>query len=406
MSLTRKSLKGVFWLGALRIGIKAFSFFKLIIVARILSPKDFGLFGMVVIPYGLLEVATEPGINQALIQTKKNPKKYFTSVQLIFLLRGLLLFFLLFFTAPLISYFYKNNITQAIRIIALAPLIRGFINPAVVLFKKQLQFKKEFSFQLLPSVLESLATIIFAIKLKSMIALPLGVVTGALIATFISYLMAKIKLTAIRIKKIIELYRYGRWVTVGGLLSYLNDQGDDFIVSKILGPQSLGFYQTAYKISNLPTTQGASLIYQIVFPTFSSIQTNIKRLSRGVAKSLTFTFGFSLLFGLLIYLIAPVFTRLILGEQWLPMIPALNILIIFGITRPLISVGMALFDAIGQPKVAASVNLIKFIVLFSLVWPLTQKWGIIGTSWSVVIAQLAVYPWFIYKLLKFFKVNS
>jgi len=406
MSLTRTSFKGAFWLGSLRLGIKVFSLLKLIIVARILSPEDFGLFGMVTIPYGLLEVATEPGINQALIQTRKNPKKYFSSAQIAFFLRGLGLFLILFLLAPLISKFYQRDLTQAVRIIALAPLARGFINPAVILFRKNLQFSKEFSFQLTASVVESLATILYALKLKSMLALPLGVVTGAVTATILSYLMAQLSLSVVKWKKVAELYRYGRWVTLGSFLSYLNDQSDDFVVSKALGAQSLGYYQTAYKISNLPTTQGAGLIYQVVFPIFTSIQKNLQRLKRGILKSLTVTFILSISFGVLLYFLAPFFTRLILGEQWLPMIPALNVLILFGMARPLISVGVAYFDAIGQPQVAAKVNLIKFITLIILVIPLTRNLGIIGTAWSVVIAQFSVYPWFSYQLIQSFRQKA
>ena len=169
-----------------------------------------------------------------------------------------------------------------------------------------------------------------------------------------------------------------------------------------MGAKFLGFYQNAYKISNLPTTQGASLVYQVVFPIYSRIQGSMDRLRRGVIKSILITLTFSLIFGLCLYLIAPIAIRHIFGEKWLPMIPALNILIIFGITRPIISVGAAFFDSIGQPKVSTTQALIKLIILALLVWPMTSNFGIIGTSWSVVIAQLAVLPWFGYQLKKSF----
>ncbi|MEA3355504.1 MAG: oligosaccharide flippase family protein, partial [Patescibacteria group bacterium] len=149
--------------------------------------------------------------------------------------------------------------------------------------------------------------------------------------------------------------------------------------------------------------QGAGLIYQIIFPIFSSIQNNSSRLKRGVLKSLGITFIFSLFFGLFIYKFSPILIELILGKEWLPMIPALNILIIFGILRPLISVGVALFDAVGQPNLTATVNLIKLIALVIFIFPLIHKFGIIGVAWAVVIAQIAVYPWFIVKLVKTLK---
>lgn len=233
-----------------------------------------------------------------------------------------------------------------------------------------------------------------------MLALPLGVVSGAMTTTFLSYLLIKFTWSKINLSAIKKLYQYGKWVTLGTLASYLNDQGDDFVVSKVLGAQPLGFYQNAYKISNLPTTQGASLVYQIVFPIFSQIQTKLDRLKRGVIKSLLITFSFSFSFGLFLFLTAPLIVKIIFGPQWLPMIPALNILIIFGIIRPLISVGSAFFDATGKPNVSTTQAIIKLVTLAVLVYPLTKNLGITGTAWSVVIAQVLVLPWFGYKLIK------
>jgi len=403
MTLTKTSFKGAFWLGSLRVIIKSFSFIKLIFIARILSPHDLGLFGIAMLPYGLLEVATESGINQALIQTKKNPKKYLSSAWLAFSIRGVIISTSLFFLAPIISRYYSENLTLAIRIVALTPLLKGLVNPAIILFRKNLYFKKQFLYQSIASITESLSTIFLTFQLKNMLALPIGIVIGGLTALILSFLIIKLPKAKLSFSKIKELYSYGKWVTVGTFMSYLNDQGDDFIVSKVLGAYPLGLYQTAYKISNLPTTQGAGLVYQIIFPIFSSIQTNKVRLRRGLIKSLIITFIISLLFALAVLLFAPAVISLLLGQSWLPMIKALNILLIFGVTRPLISVGSALFDAVGQPQVPAGVNLIKLITLAILVIPLTLSYGIIGTSWAVVIAQLTVYPWFVVKLTRFFK---
>ena len=192
-------------------------------------------------------------------------------------------------------------------------------------------------------------------------------------------------------------------MTVGTFLSFLTDQGDDFLVSKALGAQPLGLYQTAYKISNLPTTEGAGLIYQIIFPIFATIQTDIVRLKRGLIKALAVTFTLSGLFAAGVYLTAPFLVKLFLGEIWLPMVPALNVLLIFGLTRPLISVISALFDAVGRPQVATYMNAIKLAVLLALLWPLTRAYGIVGTAYAVVIAQLTVYPWYASRLVVYFK---
>jgi len=400
MTLTKVSFQGAFWLGLLKIVIKVFSLIKLVVVARILSPTDLGWFGIVLLPYGLVEVMTESGINQALIQTKKEPKDYLSSAWLAFIFRGILIGGLLYLSAPLVSRFYGQDLNLLIRLISLTPVLKGLMNPAVVLFRRNLEFKKEFYFQALASVVESVATIFLVLSFKSLLALPLGVVSGGLAALIFSFIFAPVQLIKLSLNKIRELYHYGKWVTIGTFISYLNDQGDDFLVSKLLGAYPLGLYQTAYKISNLPTTQGAGLIYQVIFPIFSSIQSDKVRLRRGLLKSLLMTFGLSLVFAVSVYLTAPFFVKLFFGEVWLKMIPALNVLLIFGLTRPLISVGAAVFDARGEPRIPAEICLVKLLVMAALLYPLTKAYGIVGTAWSVVVAQISVYPLFIYKLRK------
>ena len=400
--LGRIGLSGAFWLGLLKAVIKLFSFFKIVVAARILSPAEIGQFGIVMLPYGLAEVATESGINQALIQTKKDETKYLGSAWLAFGLRGLLIAVLLWLSAPGISRFYQQDLTGMIRLVAFTPLLKGLMNPAVVLFRKYLEFKKEFAFQALASVTESLATIGFLFYFKSLIALPLGVVSGGAAALILSFGFSRLYLAKVSWQQLQSLYAYGKWVTLGTLLAYLTDQGDDILVSKALGAGPLGLYQTAYKISNLPTTQGAGLVYQVIFPIFARIQTETERLRRGLLKAVSITAILSLIFAAGVYLLAPGAVKLFLGEAWLPMLPALKVLLLFGITRPLISVSSALFDAVGQPRVATQMNLIKLIILASCLWPLTQKLGIVGTAWAVVIAQVAVYPWYWYQLARYF----
>ncbi len=401
--LTRKSFEGAIWFGGLRIVIKLFSLIKLVIAARILTPAEIGWFGMIMLPYGLAEVMTESGINQALVQTKKDVKSYLSSAWLAFIARGLVISLALWLIAPLVSRFFEADLTFSLRLVALTPLVKGFVNPAVILFRKFVLYSREFYFQATASIIESLATIVLVLILKSFIALPFGVVVGGTASLVLSFVLTKIYRAKVSWSKLKELYTYGKWVTAGTLLSYINDQGDDLLVGKVLGAASLGFYQTAYKISNLPTTQGAGLVYQIIFPLFSQIQTDMVRLKRGLIKALLVTFSLSFGFALVVWLSAPLAIEILFGQQWLAMLPALNVLLLFGIMRPLISVSSALFDATGKPQVATYMNLIKLLVLAALIWPLTQNLGIVGTSWAVVIAQAATLPWYTYKLVRFFK---
>ena len=227
--LRNKSFQGAFWLGSLRLVIKAFAFFKLLVIARILTPRDLGLFGIIMLPYGLLEVALESGINQALIQTKKDPKVYFSTAWVTLFLRGLVISSALWILAPFVSRFYGEDLVLPIRLVALTPLLKGLINPAVVLFRRQLLYVKEFTYQSISSIAEALATIVLTLTLRNMLALPLGVVVGGLTAMLTSLVMIKPNFVGVSLNKLKELYAYGKWVTVGTFLSFLTVKVDTII---------------------------------------------------------------------------------------------------------------------------------------------------------------------------------
>src|SRR3989344_44337 len=311
--LMQKSFEGAFWLGLLKGVIKIFSLLKIVVAIRILTPQEIGAFGMIMLPYGLAEVATESGINQALVQTTKDTKRYLSSAWIAFIGRGWLISAVLWLIAPWVSDFFNAGLTDGLRLVALTPLIKGFVSPAVVLFRKNLEFKKEFLWQALASVAESLGTITLLLLLRSFVALPLGVVSGGAAALILSFIFSRFDWSGVSLAKIKELYTYGKWVTAGTLTAYIGDQGDDLLVGRILGAGSLAYYQTAYKISNLTTTQGAGIVYQIIFPMFAKIQTDKARLKRGLVKALSITLLLRLAFAMIVWLASPWSVKIILG---------------------------------------------------------------------------------------------
>jgi len=122
-----------------------------------------------------------------------------------------------------------------------------------------------------------------------------------------------------------------------------------------------------------------------------------------VIRALAITLVLSSGFALAVWLAAPWAVKIIFGETWLPLLPALNVLLLYGIMRPVTSVGAALFDATGKPQIVLAMGLTRLAILAALIWPLTARWGIVGTSWTVVASQAAALPLFIYQLKKTFR---
>ena len=170
------------------------------------------------------------------------------------------------------------------------------------------------------------------------------------------------------------------------ILIFLITQGDDIFVGKLLGTTALGLYQLAYRISNMPATEITHVISQVTFPAYSKLQDNLPKLREAYLRTLQFTAFLSIPIAGLIFILAPDFTRIFLGEKWMPMVPAMQVLAIFGLMRALSGAGGQIVNAVGKPKFTTYFSAIQLAILASIIYPFTLEYGILGTSVAVIIA--------------------
>jgi O-antigen/teichoic acid export membrane protein len=190
MSDSSKAKKGVLWMGLLRGSTRGMSLIKNIILARLLSPSQFGIVGIAILVLGLLEMLTETGINVVLIQQKEDWRKYISSAFVVSIGRGILITLLLFLTSPLISFFFKSpEALPYLFIISLVPFIRGFINPSVVQFQKQLDFHKEFLFRFTLSFIDISVALTVAFLFASTASIVYGMIASAIFEVVLSQLL-------------------------------------------------------------------------------------------------------------------------------------------------------------------------------------------------------------------------
>jgi len=147
-TLSQKVVKGGFWVFFLRIVNRGFSLVRLIILARILSPDDFGLMGIALLTMSTLETFSQTGFQAALIQKKEDIRSYLNSAWTVLILRGTILFVILYFIAPYAAIFFNTpEAKPIIRVIGFAILFKAFTNIGVTYFQKELEFNKEFIYQ-------------------------------------------------------------------------------------------------------------------------------------------------------------------------------------------------------------------------------------------------------------------
>jgi O-antigen/teichoic acid export membrane protein len=389
-SLKTRVARGGAWIFALRLGSQLLNLLRLIVLARLLAPGDFGLMGIALLGMATLQTLSEPGFRAALIQRKESAEGYLDTAWTIGLLRGASLCALLFFAAPHIAEFFGSPAATAmVRAIGISALLQGAINIGTVRFQKELEFDKQFTYQLSGTVVDFFVAIAAALLLRNAWALLLGLLAGDLVRLVAGYVMVSYRpRLELDWKKARELWRYGRWILGVTVLTFLATQGDDLVVGRALGATALGLYQLAYRISNLPATEFSRLISTVTFPAFSKVQENLELLRRSYIKVLRFSSLCAFPVAALIFVLAGEFTAVVLGEKWLPMVPAMRILAITGLCRSIAGPG-PLFMAIGKPELRTRMQAAGLFVMAILIVPLTLRWGIAGAA-AAATARVAV----------------
>lgn len=401
-SLSERTIKGVFWVFSLRIVTRIFLLTRTIILARLLSPNDFGLFGIALLALSCLETFSLTGFKQAFIQKKADTELYLNVAWTVQLIRGFLIAFILFFIAPYIATFFEVPKAESIlRIIGFSIILQGLINPVAIYFEKNLKFHKYFVYQFLGAIADVGVAISAAIILRSVWALVFGLLAGNFVRCIVSYIIEPYKpCIEWDFQKIKNLFGFGKWILGSSILVFLILHGDHAFIGKLLGVTALGFYQMAYTISNMPATEISHVISQVTFPAYSKLQDNLDKLSKTYLKVLQITTFISVPLAGLIFILSPELTKIFLGEKWMPIVPIMQVLVLAGLIRSIAATTGSVFLAIGKPKLDTKLQIIRLLILVTLIYPLAIKWGILGVSIAVVLSILISTIGFSFMIIK------
>lgn len=404
MGYTKQAIKGFSWTAGIRIITRTLSLVKNVIIARIFSPYQFGAFGIATLVLVFAEIVTETGINTFLIQNKEDTDKYINTSWLVSIIRGTIIFLVIITASPFISSFFRNSDSMSLLIlISFVPLLRGFINPSVIKFQKDLMFNKLFIYQTSCFLVEVFSSIILVLITHRVEALVYGMIVSTIFEIIISFMMIKPTPRLIFdlsvFKKIIG---YGKWITASTIFNYFYQHGDDIVVGRILGSASLGLYDMAYRFSLVPLSDVADVVSNVTFPVYVKISADTKRLRRAFLKTLSGVILITFPIALIIFLFPKEIISLILGEKWLLAVPALKILGIFGFVRAISSFSQNIFLSLGKQNIFTLISLVGLGGLAVTIVPFVTIWGITGAAYSALFGTSLTIPvifYFIYKFL-------
>jgi PST family polysaccharide transporter len=396
VSLTTKTVQGVGWSAIsqvvhllLQLGITA-------VLARLLSPNDFGLIAMVVVFTNFVSIFRDFGLTAALIQRKGITEEHLSSGFWINILTGLILAIILVALAPAIAHFYnEGRLVLIVMILASTFFISSFGIVQAALFTKELKFK-------LLSVVE-----ILGVAVPGIIAIGLAfngfgvwslvwqhVISSFVIVILLWVLSGWRPKFLFRWQRIKELLGFGLNLTGFNFVNYFNRNLDNLLIGKLLGSAPLGFYDLAYRLLLFPLGNISSVLGRVMFPALSSIQGDKAKVRRAYLQATRYiaVFTFPMMVGL--FAVTPQFIRTIFGPQWERSIFLVQVLALVGLIQSIETTTGWLYQSQGRTDTMFRWGLFSLFVV-ATAFVLGLRWNIEGVAVAYAAASfLLTYPCF------------
>lgn len=388
--LKERVLRGGFWLLVGDGVARGAGLVKLAILARLLSPEDFGLMGIALVVLGGVEYFTQMGMNNALIQKSEDIRPYLDTAWTIQVLRSVGLTVTLIVGAPLAAWFFGSpEAISVIQAIGLVTLFRSLANPAVVYLRKELDFRHEVLWRLSGVGAGLFAAVPLALVYRNVWALVLSVIAAQAAETLASYWIKPYSpRPRLEWGRVRELMVFGKWIFWLQIVDFLGLYTDRFIVGKVLGTTSLGLYQMARQVAVVPTSNIGAHVHGLMFPAFSKLRDE-RDVRRAFLRALGLLSSVVIPASCFLTVFAKPLVQILLAPRWLSIAPAVQILAWTGAATAMTGLAHALFQAVGKPDLSVRASLLRLLVLVGALYPLTRALGITGMALAVTTSTAA-----------------
>lgn len=402
----RSIVIGSAWMIGARWGMRLIGLVSTVILARLLLPEDFGLVAMGSITLGFVLVFADAGQDFAVIRDQNATHEHFDTAWTMSLCIGAAVAIVLFAIAPLAGlYFHEPRAVAVIRVLALRPLISGFTNVGILNFRKDLQFHKEFLFQVVQKFSVFVIVVVLAVLYRSYWALVFGNIFGEVINVGLSYRFHphRPKLTLIKLR---EIWRYSTWMQFAQIGNFLGDRIDQILVGGLAGTTAMGGYNVSQDIASAPTNELIFPIGRASFPVFAKLLKEPDRLADTYVGVLSAAAMISLSTSVGVALVAQDMVLVVLGTKWQWVAPLVAWIAIgtglLGIART----ANMILTVTGSGKVFAVRTWLFVVLLFpaALIGGLT--WGSIGVAVARLVAAFLFLPAVFYSVMLIIPVRA
>lgn len=370
-----------------RSGTQGIQFIVQVILARLLSPEEFGVIAIVMVFILLANVFVQSGFNTALIQKKDADEVDFSSVLYLSLAIAGILYAVIFIAAPFIAKFYNQPIlTQVLRVLTITLFIGAFNSIQNAFVAKHMLFKKLFVSSLGAVIISGIVGILSAYKGLGVWALVLQQLTNQLMIAIILWFKLKWRPRLIfSFKRIKGLFSYGSKLLISGLLDTLYRDITTLIIGRIYTPAMLGFYNRGQQFPQLIVSNINGSIQSVMLPALSAHQDNISRvkeMTRRAIISSSFLI-FPMMIGMAV--VAEPLVKIVLTEKWLPSVPFLQIACFTFTLWPIHTANLQAINALGRSDIFLKLEVVKKIMGLTIL-AISLPFGIYAIALGVALS--------------------
>jgi O-antigen/teichoic acid export membrane protein len=374
--LRERVARGFGWVLGSTVAGRLIQLAALAITTILLTPEDFGLLAVVTASTMLIERLTTFGLDGALVQSREVTPKMLNVAWSYQLARNLILGAGTFLAAPwLAALFREPAAEQMIRVAALAFPLSGARNIGLVELRRRLDFKRLGYVNLIPLLVHAPTAVALTLAWRNVWALVCASLAMVAAGLVVSYCFAPHRPRLdFHWATARPMFSFGLCLLGNTMLQTIREQGVVLVVARTMGSEALGYYNRALAFSFTLFVQAQEMFWRVMFPALSRIQTDPIRL-RAVWRRLTLGALLAGVGGGACYIVAaPWAVRWVLGEQWLPMVPLMQLFGLYAALAAITTPSEVLFQAMGRPGIGTRFQLVSTVIVAALLWP-GVKWG-------------------------------
>lgn len=388
-----KALFGMVWSVVSQIGRQGILLISNIILARLLTPHDFGLVATVLIFVNFAMIIADQGFGAALIQRSELTEEHLSSIYWVNVAMGIFLTALFLGGAPLVArIFHEDSLAPLIRAIACIFIINSLSSVHKTLLTRQLAFKTIAKVEIIASWVGGVTSIILAWCGWGAWSITVQSIVAAIVGSGVLWRVSEWRPRVVfRWSAVRELADFSTNYFLGNISNYWVRNVDNILVGYVLGPVPLGIYTRAYSVMLFPLSRISRVLSRVMFPSLALIQEDHSRV-RGLFLRVTRVIAlttFPIMLG--VAASAENFTAVVFGAQWGEMVPILRILALVGMVQSVTSLITNIYLSQNHTALRLRVVLpIQVVQVLGIIIGL--RWGILGVAIGYAVASLATAP--------------